>query len=71
LFLYSNEEQKIQLKEMVEFFDRQIVDSLVYELYFKEKFHKDGLYPEPKEYLLEAVSRHLKPINYDRWVELY
>jgi len=35
---------------------------------FKEKFHKDGLYPEPKEYLLEAVSKHLKPINYDRWL---
>ena len=29
------------------------------------------LYPEPKEYLLEAVSKHLKPINYDRWAELY
>ena len=41
------------------------------ELYFKEKFAEDGLYPEPKEYLLEAVSKHLKPINYDRWAELY
>ena len=29
------------------------------------------LYPEPKEYLLEAVSKHLKLINYDRWAELY
>ena len=33
--------------------------------------HYHGLYPEPKEYLLEAVSKHLKPINYDRWAELY
>ena len=24
-----------------------------------------------KEYLLELVSKHLKPINYDRWAELY
>ena len=48
-----------------------LLDSLVYELYFKEKFAEDGLYPEPKEYLLEAVSKHLKPINYDRWAELY
>jgi len=46
-------------------------DFLIYELYFKEKFHEDGLYPEPKEYLLELVSKHLKPINYDRWAELY
>jgi len=71
LFLNATEERRQKLKEMIEFFDRQIADSLVYELYFKEKFAKDGLYPEPKEYLLEAVSKHLKPINYDRWAELY
>ena len=46
-------------------------DFLIYELYFKEKFYEDGLYPEPKEYLLELVSKHLKPINYDPWAELY
>lgn len=39
--------------------------------HFKEKFHFDGLYPELKEYLLELVSKHLKPINYDHWTELY
>ena len=71
LFLNATEEQRQKLKDTIEFFDRQIADSLVYELYFKEKFAKDGLYPEPKEYLLEAVSKHLKPISYDRWAELY
>jgi hypothetical protein len=29
------------------------------------------LYPGSKEYLLFAVSKHLKPINYDRWAEFY
>ncbi len=48
-----------------------IKDNMIYELYFREKFHEDGLYPEPKNYLLEAVAKHLKPINYDRWAELY
>lgn len=48
-----------------------VSNALVYELYFKDKFHEDGLYPEPKYYLLEAVSRHLKPINYDEWAKLY
>ena len=71
LFLSATEERRQKLKDLIEFFDRRIADSLVYELYFKEKFHEDGLYPEPKEYLLEAVSKHLKPINYDRWAELY
>jgi len=71
LFLNATEERRQKLKEMIEFFDCQIVDCLVYELYFKEKFNEDGLYPQPKEYLLEAVSKHLKPINFDRWAELY
>jgi len=48
-----------------------LIDYLVCELYFKEKFYEDSLYPESKEYLLQAASRHLKPINYDRWAELY
>jgi len=38
---------------------------------FKEKFVEDGLYPAPKRYLAEAVSKHLKAVNYDRWAELY
>ena len=48
-----------------------VYNHIVYELYFKDKFHEDGLYPEAKNYLLEAVAKHLKPINYDRWAELY
>jgi len=38
LFLNATEERREKLKEIIEFFDRQIADSLVYELYFKEKF---------------------------------
>ena len=71
LFLNATEERRQKLKDKIEFFDRQIADSLVYELYFKEKFAEDSIYPEPKDYLLEAISKHLKPINYDRWAELY
>lgn len=71
LFLNATEERRNSEKEMIEFIDKQVVDSLVYELYFKQKFHEDGLYPEPKKYLLEAVSKHLKLINYNRWAELY
>ena len=28
-------------------------------------------YPAPKGCLAEAVSKHLKPVDYDRWAELY
>jgi hypothetical protein len=33
--------------------------------------HKEDLYPAPKPHRLELISKHLKPINYDRWAELY
>ena len=38
---------------------------------FKEYFLGYWRYPEPKEYLLELVSKHLKPIIYDPGAELY
>lgn len=71
LFLNAKENWREEYSEVITLLDKQIADSLVYELYFKEKFAEDGLYPEPKEYLLEALSKHLKPINYDRWANLY
>jgi len=71
LFLNATEKRRQKLKEIIEFSNRQIADFLVYELYFKEKFAEDGLYKEPKEYFLSAVSKHLKPINYNRWAEIY
>ena len=71
LFLNATKERREKLKDVIEFFDHQIADSLVYELYFKEKFAEDGLYPAPKGYLAEAVSKHIKPVDYDRWSKLY
>ncbi|MBC2693887.1 MAG: hypothetical protein HF982_01105, partial [Desulfobacteraceae bacterium] len=71
LFLNATEERRNQLKETIDFFDCKLADSLVYELYFCEKFHEDELYSEPKHYLLDIVSKHLTPIEYDRWAELY
>ena len=44
---------------------------MIYKSYLSEKFTEDGLYPAPKHYLLDTVSKHLKPIEYDRWAKLY
>jgi len=71
LFLNATEERRQKLKDTIEYFDHQIADSLVYELYFKEKFAEDGLYPAPKWYLAEALTEHLQPISYERWARLY
>jgi len=59
LFLNATEERRTKEKELIEFIDRKIIDSLVYELYFKEKFKQDGI----KTNLLELVEPHLKDIS--------
>ena len=59
IFLNATEERRTQLKELIEFIDHQIIDSLVYELYFKEKFEEDGL----KTSLLWAVESYLSDIE--------
>jgi hypothetical protein len=71
LFLNAMEERRNKEKEIIDFIDKEVIDSLVYELYFKEKFYQDKLYAQPKEYLLDLISKYLKPINYDRWAEIY
>jgi len=59
LFLNATEERRTKEKEIIEFIDREIIDSLVYELYFKEKFEQDGI----KTNLLELVEPYLKDIS--------
>lgn len=59
LFLNSIEERRTKEKETIDFIDKQIIDSLVYELYFKEKFEQDRI----KINLLELVELYLKDIS--------
>ncbi|MBA7532877.1 hypothetical protein ES705_25107 [subsurface metagenome] len=59
IFLNATEKRRTQLKEIIEFIDHQIIDSLVYELYFKEKFEEEGL----KTNLLGLVESSLSDIE--------
>jgi len=59
LFLNATEERRNSEKKIIEFIDKQIIDSLVYELYFKGKFEEDGL----KTSLLQLVEPYLKEIE--------
>ena len=56
LFLNETEARRRTAKGLIDFIDKQVIDSLVYELYFKEKFEEDGL----KTNLLGAVEPYLK-----------
>jgi len=59
LFLNEIEERRKTEKELIEFIDKQVIDALVYELYFKEKFEEEGL----KTNLLALVEPYLKDIE--------
>lgn len=59
LFLNETEERRKTEKELIEFTDKQIIDSLVYELYFKEKFEEEGL----KTNLIGVVEPYLRDIE--------
>jgi adenine-specific DNA-methyltransferase len=59
IFLNETEERRESEEELIEFIDQQIIDSLVYELYFKEKFEEEGL----KTNLLGLVEPYLKNIE--------
>jgi hypothetical protein len=59
IFLNETEERRKTEKELIEFIDKQVIDSLVYELYFKDKFEEDGL----KTNLLGLVESYLKDIG--------
>lgn len=59
ILLNETEERRKNEKELSDFIDKQVIDSLVYELYFKEKFEEDGLKPN----LLGLVEPYLKDIE--------
>jgi len=59
LFLNETEERRKTETELIEFIDKQVIDSLVYELYFKDKFEEEGL----KTNLLGLVESYLKGIG--------
>ncbi|MHA1268413.1 MAG: Eco57I restriction-modification methylase domain-containing protein [Candidatus Helarchaeota archaeon] len=67
LFLNTNPEHREKLREIIDFFSKKIIDSLVYELYFEKKFKSDGLITN----FISIISQYLRPIEYDRYAKLY
>ena len=59
LFLNETEERRKTEQELIEYIDKQVIDALVYELYFGEKFEEDGLKPN----LLGLVEPYLEDIE--------
>lgn len=52
-------------------FLHRLIDYIVYENFLHEKFAEDNVYPKPGLHLLEAISKHIVPINYSEWADLH
>jgi len=59
LFLNGLGERRKNERELTKFIDKQVIDSLVYELYFKAKFEEEGL----ETNLMGLVEVYLKDIE--------
>ena len=72
LFLHSTKkDKKAEFQQIIDYFDKQIADSLVFELYFKERLHENAFYHSEKPSLLANLSKELKSIEYDQWAKLH
>ncbi len=60
LFLKGLPDDFRQKHLLVEFFDRQLLDTLVYAVYFEDKFERDGLKYKMPELLVNDL--HLEPL---------
>ncbi|MFX0051714.1 MAG: Eco57I restriction-modification methylase domain-containing protein [Candidatus Hermodarchaeota archaeon] len=70
LFLNSIKNTNQLFIRIKEFLEKEIADSLVFELYFKNKFYEDKLYSSNKFLLRDSVLENLVPIEYEIWAHL-
>ncbi|MFX0136566.1 MAG: Eco57I restriction-modification methylase domain-containing protein [Candidatus Hodarchaeota archaeon] len=70
LFLNSVGTTDQLLLNIKNFLEKEIADSLVFELYFKNKFYEDKLYSSNNFILQDKVLENLTPIEYDIWAHL-
>ncbi|MFX1285748.1 MAG: Eco57I restriction-modification methylase domain-containing protein [Promethearchaeota archaeon] len=71
LFLHSLKCKEKDFQYIKDFFEKEIGDSLVYELYFKEKIRRNSVFQSKKYPLLELLSKKLKQIKFDKWNKLH
>lgn len=70
LFLHSSTYKEKRFQQMVAYFETQIVDSLVYEQYFKEIFQKTTIH-QSNFSLVKILSELIKHIEFDEWEILH
>jgi len=70
LFMNSDEKIRKSMKEIIEYFDHQIVDFLVFELYFKDKIHSK-LFDKITELLIDVSKISDKQVKINNIIKVY
>jgi len=49
----------------------ELVDFIIYEMFFNDILVSDGIYPDPGFHLLETLGKNLHPVDFDGWSTLH
>jgi len=71
LFLYTIKSKEIRFQQIISYFQEEIADMLVFELYFIKKIQGNKINQSENSSLLEFLSKEVKNIEYDQWVKLH
>ncbi len=70
LFLYYIKDLNPKFMRIRDFFESYIIDSLIYELYFGDKFASDKKTRYNDHSLLQLVLKCINKVNFEDWIEL-
>jgi len=67
LFLFSIKDNDSRIQEIRDYFETEISNCLVNELFFREKFCSENYLSNDEPLLLDYISNNFKPIDYEYW----
>ncbi|MGQ4876115.1 MAG: Eco57I restriction-modification methylase domain-containing protein [Promethearchaeia archaeon] len=71
IFLKSSEERRINCKKIIDFFENQLIDYLIYEFYFKKKFYQDSIYIHSEKTLLDMIAKYIISFDFIEWNQIF
>jgi len=70
-YLNSDEDMRKIEEQSLAYLDTMIADSLIYEIYLKDKFVEEGAYSDLKNDLASLLEKNMPKIDYNGWSALH
>ena len=70
-YLNSDEDMRKIEEKSLAYLDTMVADSLIYEIYLKDKFVEEGAYSDLKNDLASLLEKNIPKIDYDEWSALH